>query len=298
MMNERDVKALRPNRWPLGVRSIFHPTDFSPESQVAFMHALRLALACRAELRIMHIESRPGETSWQHFPQVRETLSHWGLLPPGSDREAVARLGLRVDKIVATGRNPARSILDYLERHPADLLVIATHQSGGLTGWLGTAIAEPQVEGFVSREGGKVQVRRVLIPVDREPDPALAIDAAADLISALDCGPVSFTLLHVGAEAKRPQVTLRTHPGWTWQSVTREGAVVEQILAVAKEESSDLIAMATQGHKGFLDALRGSTTDRVLRDARAPVLAVPAAQEATEAIPLRFSPTSPKPLPA
>jgi nucleotide-binding universal stress UspA family protein len=33
--------------------------------------------------------------------------------------------------------------------------------------------------------------------------------------------------------------------------------------------------MATEGHQGFLDALRGSTTERVLRGALCPVLAVP-----------------------
>ena len=34
--------------------------------------------------------------------------------------------------------------------------------------------------------------------------------------------------------------------------------------------------MATQGHLDFLDALRGSTAERVLRGARCAVLAVPA----------------------
>jgi nucleotide-binding universal stress UspA family protein len=34
--------------------------------------------------------------------------------------------------------------------------------------------------------------------------------------------------------------------------------------------------MATHGHHGFLDALRGSTTERVLHDATCPLLAVPA----------------------
>ena len=40
--------------------------------------------------------------------------------------------------------------------------------------------------------------------------------------------------------------------------------------------AANLIMMATAGHQGFLDALRGSTTERVLRHAPCPVLAVPA----------------------
>jgi nucleotide-binding universal stress UspA family protein len=40
---------------------------------------------------------------------------------------------------------------------------------------------------------------------------------------------------------------------------------------------ADLIVMATAGEQGLLEMLRGSTTDKVLRGARCPLLAVPAA---------------------
>jgi nucleotide-binding universal stress UspA family protein len=59
--------------------------------------------------------------------------------------------------------------------------------------------------------------------------------------------------------------------------VTRDGEVVETILALAGECAADLIVMATAGRQGFLDALRGSTTERVLRGGAVPLLAVPAA---------------------
>jgi nucleotide-binding universal stress UspA family protein len=38
---------------------------------------------------------------------------------------------------------------------------------------------------------------------------------------------------------------------------------------------ADVVAMPTAGHHGILDALRGSTTERVLRHAGCPVLAMP-----------------------
>ena len=56
----------------------------------------------------------------------------------------------------------------------------------------------------------------------------------------------------------------------------RPGPVVGTILEVAEEVSADLIVMATAGHKSVLDALRGSTTEAVLRKAQRPLLAVPA----------------------
>jgi nucleotide-binding universal stress UspA family protein len=51
---------------------------------------------------------------------------------------------------------------------------------------------------------------------------------------------------------------------------------VDEILKAEANWRPDLMVLATQGHIGFLDALRGSTTERVLRGAHCPVLSVPA----------------------
>jgi len=45
-------------------------------------------------------------------------------------------------------------------------------------------------------------------------------------------------------------------------------------LQASKACRADLIVMSTTGHDGFLDALRGSTTERVVRGANCPVLAI------------------------
>jgi nucleotide-binding universal stress UspA family protein len=45
---------------------------------------------------------------------------------------------------------------------------------------------------------------------------------------------------------------------------------------MAETLAVDLIVMATAGRHGFLEALQGSTTERVVRQARCPVLAIPA----------------------
>ncbi len=48
------------------------------------------------------------------------------------------------------------------------------------------------------------------------------------------------------------------------------------LFRAADEREVDLIVMATAGRDGFLDALRGSVTEQVLRRAPCPVLAVSA----------------------
>lgn len=121
-----------PETTTLGLEYIFHPSDFSQASEIAFAHALKIALIAQAELCIMHVNAADAESDWIDFPGVRTRLESWGLLPPGSDRADIARLGMNVQKIITSGRNPASSILRFLNKHHTDLIVLATHQRAGL----------------------------------------------------------------------------------------------------------------------------------------------------------------------
>jgi len=75
------------------ILSVTHPTDFSELSMNAFVHALRISVAAKAKLYILHVAEGNDETCWDAFPHVRKTLAHWGCsmrrsrprsLPPGS----------------------------------------------------------------------------------------------------------------------------------------------------------------------------------------------------------------------
>ena len=54
-----------------------------------------------------------------------------------------------------------------------------------------------------------------------------------------------------------------------------EGSDGTLLRRAADEIKADLIVMPTAGRAGVFDALRGSTTERVLRRAPCPLLAVP-----------------------
>ena len=73
-----------------------------------------------------------------------------------------------------------------------------------------------------------------------------------------------------------PHVAAADGDRWAFTRMVRDGDPVEQILAAAGEVKADLIVMPTAGRAGVFDVLRGSTTERVLRRAPCPVLAVPA----------------------
>jgi nucleotide-binding universal stress UspA family protein len=274
------------------VQSVLHPTDFSEPSELAFAHALRIALTGRTRMYVLHADpAASDETDWSTFPGVRATLARWGMLEADSSPEAVfEKLGVRLAKVRVHDRDAVRGILRFLDEHPSQLIVLATHGRDGLPRWLRGSVAEPVARaahtstlfiphgarGLVAPEDGAVSLRRVLVPVDSRPRPGLALEAAWRIARLFVDEPVALELLHVGEAGGFPEVEVE--PG-RWSKVdrsVRNGQVVEQIVAAAEHGGAELIVMATAGHQGFLDAVRGSTTERVLRHAPCPVLAVPA----------------------
>jgi Universal stress protein family len=123
-------------------------------------------------------------------------------------------------------------------------------------------------------------LHRLVLPIDHQPATQPAVQAATALLTGLACREAGLTLVHVGEEGAGPAVSTPHRDGWSWEMLTCRGEPVEEILRTAMERGADLIVMTTQGHHGFLDALRGSTPERVLRRAPCPVLAVPAGSTA------------------
>jgi nucleotide-binding universal stress UspA family protein len=275
------------------VTSVFHPTDFSEASHLAFAHALAIALLRQTELTILHTgRDFLAEDEWKKFPAVRRTLESWGVLAPGSPRSAVLeQLDVKVRKVNLRGRSPAAAIEHYVVEHDVDLLVLATEGREGLPGWLNPSLAERVAREtklmtlFVPGDGraivdpasGSIHLSRILVPVAQEPSAQPAITYAARM-AQLAGDPAELVLLHVGGD-EPPQVERPVAPGLTFRAERREGDVIDEIERAARELEVDLIAMTTDGRDGFLGVLgRGSHTEQVARRAPCPVLAVPVAK--------------------
>ncbi len=239
----------------------------------------------------MHVETHhsPENPYWLDFPAVRTTLARWGVLPEGIQREEVAKAGLRIRKILNSGADPLKTMMQHFRRFPPDLIVLATHQREGIERWLHKAVAEPLARrsgamtlfvprngrGFVSMKDGGVTLKKILVPMDHHPNPQAALSKALLLARGLACIAGEIRLIHVGLPGTAPVVNVPYGVGWSYDTVVRQGNVVDEILKTENEWYPDLMVLATEGHLDFVDALRGSTTERVLRGAQCPVLAVP-----------------------
>lgn len=270
------------------IRRMVIATDLAAESESLFAHGLALALRTHAELFLVHIadELHP-DASWRHLPTVRTLLARWGAAATPADLEA---LGVRVTALDyrPTDGDLVAAVARRVADLKPDLLMLGTHQRAGFERLFVPPVATPVARDvhrstlFVSDRGGgivdpatgELRVARVLVPITAQVPQQPLIDELTRLLEAFGVGSVAFTLVHVGTD--RPMLpTLPSRTDWMWSSDQRKGTVVEQILEAEVAHEADLIAMSTEGRHSFLDGIRGSTAERVVRRARCPVFTVP-----------------------
>jgi nucleotide-binding universal stress UspA family protein len=272
---------------------IVHPTDFTAAGASAFAHALSMALAAKSRLCLLHVrDERGAPPTKSEFKHVRDILVGWNMLEKDAPPAAIEKeLGLRVSSVSVPAKNARTGILDFLDDHPCDLVVLATHEAKGKARWFDVSVEQgilrkarvvslflrDGARGFVDLATGGVTLKKVLIPIDGRLDCLQAVRRLETRIKAISPG-VSFQFLYVGERA--PELLDENGKPFDQPIMTREGPVVDTILEVARNLKVNLIAMPTAGRHGLLDALRGSTTARVLDDARWPLLAIPVVEEA------------------
>jgi nucleotide-binding universal stress UspA family protein len=277
------------------VKVILHPTDFSPDSDRALAHALRLAISNQAELRIFHVADELSddelEEDWNKFPSVREILHQWGMVAKNASRADVLALGVQVEKVIGRGKSVSEAIERYCALNPIEMIVLSTAGRDGIAAWLNPSTSEQiaskvapmmipvlfvpsNCKGCVSMESGEVHMENVLIPVDHKPSSETAVESGLRALSAYGSSQSQLTLLHVGKGSSFPKVSI-SERDWNVQRIVREGNPVAEILAAADDCSAGLLIMVTAGSHGWLDAIRGTTTEQVIREAKCPVLAIP-----------------------
>lgn len=108
------------------IRTILHPTDFSPRAEQAYRVARSLARSYKARLVVLHVLSAP--------PFLPHGEREWPSAPAGTGRhEAWARLrGLSRTCRLRQGR-PASEILTVARGVSCELIVMGTHGRTGLS---------------------------------------------------------------------------------------------------------------------------------------------------------------------
>lgn len=233
-----------------GCMSIAVATDLSGADRAAFVHAAALARAAHTRLVAIHAGSpRPMyDVSWA-TPEVQD---------------------------VDCCDDPADSVVVALREIGPELVVLGTTGRHGFAGWFHGSVAEAiarntavaalfvphHARGFVDATDGALRLRRVLVPSATAAEARRGIEGARALL-ALAGVAVPIELVHVGA----------IDPELASLGVTRIDDI-ERAFA-GDDLAGCVVAMPTRGHDGIAKILRGSQTERVIREAACPVLSIP-----------------------
>ncbi len=290
------------------ITHILCPIDRSIVARRAFDYAVSLAEWAAARLTVLEVIDVSPPVATGTFPEVlpvpdelrravRQTLTE--LIAP-----AVAR-GVTADARIEEGRVAERA-LHVASEISADLVVMGTHGRTGVQRLVLGSVAEKIVRqagcpvltvppGDVHVPSRDTPFQTILCPTDFSDVSSTAVSTAATLAAR---ARARLILLHVidwpfgHTSGPDPVTTLReslitqaerelapllppAQPGVPpAEGMAAAGQPARQVVAVAMQESADLIVMGVSG-RGAVDlAVLGSTTHRVLREACGPVLTV------------------------
>ncbi len=221
---------------------------------------------------------------WDQFPGIRETLTQWRRLPANAPRTAVAEtLNVGVAKMGMRESTPRRGIVEYLGRHPADLLVMATAGRRGLARrLLGPSVAETVCHvsrthslmlpkrgpDLIDPATGRGCLRRVLYVVAAKHDPRADLIFIGRWLPPLSDGDLQVALLQPEDADDSATDALPQIPRLEWRWERREGERSAAIITAAQATDAELVVLPTR--------LRSRDTEETLRSLRLPLLVIPA----------------------
>jgi nucleotide-binding universal stress UspA family protein len=130
----------------LAIRTILHPTDFSPRSEYAFRLAGSLARDHGARLVVLHVTSPPVVADGEVLTEIATEgykQAVWDAFRHLQESDPKIR-ELRVDTQLVEG-DPAAEILRVAEETGCDLIIMGTHGRTGLERVLMGSVAEQVV---------------------------------------------------------------------------------------------------------------------------------------------------------
>lgn len=278
----------------MNIQHILVPCDFSDRSGAALRYARLFADRFGSAITVMYAD--PLQFPVDLFGSGVSTLNTpGGLSDDDLERElreqAMTHLGPNArfhTRVV--GGSATTMIVKTANDVGADLIVIATR---GLHGWRRTLLGSVTVE--VLHEFNRnvlvieppdspapveAKIKRVLCPVNMTEIARRSVRVASTIAARFNAQLIVVHVTEDKTPAAASQMALRkwlandVKPDVAWREIVMRGGAAERVLDCADDLGADLLVIGAQ-HKFLADAtVIGSTTERLVRFAKCPVLSV------------------------
>jgi nucleotide-binding universal stress UspA family protein len=285
------------------IRSILVGLDGGDLADDALSVSMELADAFDARLDLLHaVDVHPlmrargrasewAEASERALEEARAKIE--GRLALTVEHPRLAELPVSDYLTVAAGR-PATALLDFAERHGADLIVLGRHHKRALFDFGGTARA------LLARSSCPIWlqpcerrgIRRILAAVDLSTTAEHVFEYAQLLarvlgarVDVLHCPPLPVSgerpglpgLTQPARDAELAEFERRVR-AFPWDPVTVDTLFIDGDPAtevLARQAEADLLVVGAHGSTHLAQAMLGSQSHRILKHAERPIVAVP-----------------------
>ena len=294
------------------IKNILFPSDYSACSDAAYPQAVFLAKRHEAHLHLLHIDTLGAALPEEEDPAIFDsellTIRRQDVVYESEEviLKNEVRNGIPVTEIEMSSISAHEGILDYVERHNIDLVVLASHGKHGVERFLLGSTAEKvtrhascPVLSIRCRESKEhslpEQIGSILVPVDFSDSSLIALqwakkwaamyDAHIDLLHVIDAlaippfyktgGYVTHNIdIDLEQEIKQQlrDLDLDT-PGPVRASRfdVWSGNAASEIIDYANRYS-DMVILTSHGLTGLKHFLMGSVAEKITRRVHRPVL--------------------------
>lgn len=300
-------------------RHLIVPLDGSSLAEAALPVAAHLAQVLEARVTLLHVIERdaPQEIHGQrHLADLAEAQAY---LDQVASRAFSPEILIERHVHAAQVSDVTESLVEHIQELDADLIVMCTHGRGGLQIRLFGSIPQHVlalgttpvllVHPAEKSHPAEFICRKLLVPIDGDPDHAQGIPVAAGLAQAchaqlhlvmvvptlrtLSGEQVATATLLPGATSavldldergaadylQRQAASLRSH-GLEVGAEVRRGDPASLIVQVARQQKADLIVVGTHGKSGMDAFWSNSLTPKIAASTHLPLLLVPVGSQA------------------
>ncbi len=282
------------------IKNIICPIDLSESSKKAYRVAKYLSDTLEAELWILHVLPEATDFYSSLYPDLSDLM---GGIQEHIEEKIDAVIDTKdplIHRVVLSGK-PCEEIIKFQEHKNADLIVMGAKgvseiESILLGNTADRVLRNAKCPVVVTRGDFKsYKIKKILAPTDLSEYSEYALEQVVELAKATSA---EIDLLHVldvhTYDPNKVEDFMKSDKGEILQNKVRDamkmpgGAkdvtinkvlvrgfeISSEIVNYASENNVDMIVMSSHGRRGISKLLLGSVTDKVIRIASCPVMAV------------------------